>query len=324
MFSVDNCRIIVWGFTIPANYATHSHIHEGFYRAANYLRPDSLWIDSKKQLPSDLSNTLFITNHDVAMDLPISDDCFYLIHGLNDHDKAKSKFSRFKHLSWNVYHDCSHSMALGGAGPIPGAVDKESGYFIAEDTPYYPKEKRIDFRWATDLLPAEIEAHKPKCILGQDSNVINWVGTVWWVNESELEQFKKACKEDGKEFRHLGAGQNGIISMQDNIKLVRESYMAPAISGTHHITEGYAPCRIFKNISYGQMGITNSPRVNQIFGEKLIFHTDPYRLYWLAKERLASLNISELHSLMDEVAQKHTYLNRLAAIKKAITLSLET
>jgi hypothetical protein len=75
---------------------------------------------------------------------------------------------------------------------------------------------------------------------------------------------------------------------------------------------------MFKNISYGQFGITNNKRVNDIFGNKLIYNPDSYKLYYEAKERLASMQVTELHALMDEVAKKHTYLNRIDAVIKAI------
>jgi hypothetical protein len=323
-FNLDTCQVIVYGYRVDGSYHSHSHIHEGFYRALKFLGRDVFWIDQKNRNPLEsYDNVLVITNHDVAKNLPLNKSWFYVIHGFNDYEPLRERFQDMNVLSWNVYHDCSHSHAPGGAGPIPGACNREDGYLLARDAPFYPKEKRVDFRWATDLLPHEIMSLKSNEMLGFGSNVINHVGTVWWVNEKELSAFRKACEEDGKEFRHLGAGQNGIVSVDDNIKLVRESFMAPAIVGSHHITEGYAPCRIFKNISYGHMGITNSARVNNLFDNRLIYDPDPYNLYWHAKEMLSGMEPDLVHALMDTVARDHTYLNRLDVVCKAIKLVLE-
>jgi hypothetical protein len=335
-------KIIVYGYTLGKTFHTHSFIHQGFFRAARFLYPDSLWLDQTDDLSGiDLKNTLFITEHAAAMNLPIRDDCFYVVHGLNDNPPARQKFSSVgNRLSWNVYHDYSHVYGTQG-NPVNDhviGVPLTDVMWIGEEVPLYPKEHHMDFRWATDLLPHEIEALKPDHILGigsgkpgwsarevpDASKVIWWVGTQCWVNLRELTQFKKACDQDGVEFKAVGAGQNGIISIEDNIRLVRESYFAPTIVGSHHITEGYAPCRIFKNISYGQMGVTNSLRVHQLFGEALIYHPDPYLLFFEARDRLRTMDVKHLHMLMDMVAAKHTYINRINSILKAARIIMES
>lgn len=323
-FDLNTCRYVVWGMKPENNhYSTHSHVHHAIFRALKHLRPNSLWLDSGDDLSGiNFENTLFISEHNAAKrGIPISSSSFYVVHGLNDDPDCRELFQDYKRLSWNVFHDTSHVYNSRGnpffeKSPPPPLTDQ---IWLAEDTPFYPNERHMDFRWATDLLPHEIEANKPKEILGKYSRVIWWVGTQWHVNQKELNEFSRACYENGIEFKCVGAGQNGVVSIEENIRLVRESFFAPAISGSHHLTEGYAPCRIFKNISYGQMGITNSARVNQLFGgDKLIFHPDPYELFYHARATLKDVSIEHLHMLMDEVAQKHTYLNRLENVFKAV------
>jgi hypothetical protein len=331
MIDFKTCKFLVWGYKNV--YHTHGHIHEGFYRALKLSGKDVNWFDQADDISQlDLSNTFVITNHDCIPEngywpwstpkvskIPIRDDCFYAVHGLNDHSEIVEIFANRKNaLSWNVLtmSEMRKSLGLSTREPMQNEI------MLAEDAPFDESQKHLEFRWATDLLPHEIELNKPTTMLSLRNPIINWVGTVWHVNQVELGEFMRACKEDGIAFNHIGGGQRGVVTIEENIKLVRESYMAPAISGSHHLTEGYAPCRIFKNISYGQFGITNSKQVNQIFGEKLIFNPDPYKLYFEAKERLQSIHISDLHSLMDEVAQKHTYLNRIDVLVKAANIVL--
>lgn len=339
MINLSDCRFVVYGY--KNQYHTHGHIHEAFYRALKLTGKDVQWLDSGSDLSGiDFSDSMFITEHSAAKDgMPIRDDCFYVVHGLNNDQELSARMSHIKNrLGWNVYHDYSHGNPERWDGqPLEtvdaylhflsrGTPDTSCNFdriFLAEDTPFYPKEKHMDFRWATDQLPAEIEALKPAVTYQKDSDVINWVGTQWFVNQVELGAFKKACAENNIEFKAMGAGQNGVVSIEDNVRLVRESYFAPAIVGSHHITEGYAPCRIFKNISYGAMGVTNSPRVNNIFDNKLIFNPDPYRLFYDAKEQLPGLDIRRIHDLMDEVSKKHTYLNRLNSIMKAAQIVID-
>jgi hypothetical protein len=90
--------------------------------------------------------------------------------------------------------------------------------------------------------------------------------------------------------------------------------MAPAIVGQWQKMVGYIPCRIFKNISYGQMGITNSPRVYELFEEKIIYNSDEYQLFFDARHALMRTTHKQLFELMDFVRDKHTYLNRIETL----------
>ena len=74
---------------------------------------------------------------------------------------------------------------------------------------------------------------------------------------------------------------------------------------------GYIPCRIFKNISYGHMGVTNSEYVNKVFNDQLIFSNDTYQLYHKVKEEITPEKTKELMKLVKE---KHTYINRINQI----------
>jgi hypothetical protein len=308
------------------------------------MRPGAEWLDNgDERNMNDYSNTLFITEHNPAKQLPVRDDCFYVVHGMNDNARCLDHFKGTnKRLSWNVYHDYSHVYGTQG-NPVNDhviGVPLTQCMWIGEEVPLYPKENHMDFRWATDLLPHEIEANKPSKILGigdgyakkadtpakerngSASKVIWYVGTQWWVNQRELNQFKKACDEDGVEFKPVGAGQKGVISVQKNIELVRESFFAPALSGSHHLTEGYVPCRLFKNISYGMYGVTNNLRAHQVLGNMTIYNPDPYKLYFEARDRLSSMDVKHLHTAMDFVAEKHTYVNRINSILKAARIIL--
>ncbi len=56
---------------------------------------------------------------------------------------------------------------------------------------------------------------------------------------------------------------------------------------------GYIPCRILKNISYGHMGITNSPRVYELFENKVVYHPDCYQLFLEAHKRITATTTRE-------------------------------
>jgi hypothetical protein len=53
---------------------------------------------------------------------------------------------------------------------------------------------------------------------------------------------------------------------------------------------------------------------------KLIYNSDPYNLYYEAKEKLQDITLQDLHNLMDFVSNNHTYLNRIDAMIKAVKM----
>lgn len=329
MFQLNaDTRYIVWGYKNV--YDTHGHIHDGFYRALKYMGKDVEWLDETIDITGkDFHNCFVITNHaciDWTEDyywpweltrkskLPIYDDSFYCVHGLHDHPKVNALFYKHSYnLSWNVL--TMRAMRKGLGLPFHSVLQDE--IYLDDDVPFSLPQRYMEFRWATNLTPDEIEANKPTEMLSLKNRVVNWVGTMWWVNNYELSEFAVGCIHHDVEFKHYGAGQNGVMSNEENQRLVRESYMAPAISGGHHLTEGYVPCRIFKNISYGQMGVTNNPKTNELFGGKLIYEANPYKLFYEAQEQLKTTTVNQVHELMDIVKEKHTYLNRISVLIQA-------
>lgn len=332
---MDFEHYVVWGYR--NSYHTHSHIHEGLYRALAHLFPGRAeWLDEHSNVDVNRPSTFFMTNWDVSLRLPVRDDCFYCVHGLDGHRETMELFGGKKAIAFNQYIDYAIEgrWSDGGVASKSHPIDRNGWIWLGEDAPYHPGIRRLDIRWATDLLPHEIEANKSLARPWRpDSQVIHYVGTYWRVNEVEINQFQSACQAGGVELRHHGGGQartgyshmgrDNVVSPEDNARLVRESYFAPAIVGSHHLTEGYAPCRIFKNISYGAFGVTNSEKVQRLFGGRLIHNSDPYRLFFDARDRLPGVTQEQLFELMDLVRDRHTYVNRLQAVLKAAELAWE-
>lgn len=310
---------VVWGFT-PKNYHTHSHIHYGLCRALSFMGYDASWQDRNDAPDWDRwPATLFITNQDLAEQLPLRKDHIYVIHGGINHPSWQ-QFQGYRRLSWNVYIDLHARLH-----------ENPKVVWLDDDVPFLPEAAHMDFRWATDLTPPEIEANKPLArVYNESSNVIHYVGSRWFVNEKELDAFEHSCVSSGVQFIKHGAGaedenyswmgKSKVVSPEDNQRLIRESRFAPAIIGSHHLTEGYLPCRVLKNISYGCMGVTNSAAVQRMFGGRLVQTDSPAELFFHAREVLPTIPVEQVHSLMDYVAERHTYVNRLNCIFKALDI----
>jgi hypothetical protein len=325
--NLDTCKFVVWGF--KNHYTTHTHIHESFFRTLRWMGRDVEWLDdADHRTIFDWSNVFYITNWDVSLSIPVRDDCFYLIHGGGDSPEVRARFGHLKNrMSWNVFIDYQYEYTIpcDPENPRRPVVRPGPVVWVDQEMPFFPEAKHMDFRWATDMTPEEIERNKHGAVrFRPGSKVINYVGTYWHVNEKEIHAFERACGENGVELRHIGGGQVGVVSIDENIRLVRESRFAPAIVGSHHLTEGYAPCRIFKNISYGQFGVTNSAAVQRLFEGRLICDTDPYQLFATAESELASKSVADLHALMDFVSENHTYVNRINGILEAARMVVDS
>jgi len=290
-------KVILWGHKLHSH--THSYIHWGYQRAFKHLGYPTYWFDdsdAKKLKEFDFSGALFITEGQVDKKIPLREDAFYILHNCTsrkyDHLKRKKQA-----IIMQVYtHDC--------IGRPLKKMDDFILYNVAQQIIYMP--------WATDLLPHEIEAMKSKVRLRSKTKEIYFIGTIgssYFGNMPQISKFKHAARQKGFIFKNT---KN--VSMEENITLVQKSYMAPALQGAWQVRKGYIPCRIFKNISYGQMGITNSKTVNDLFGGKLVYHPNTDVLFKMAHEKLQNMDIQELYDLMDLVKDKHTYLNRIESL----------
>lgn len=285
-------KVVIWGHKLHTH--THSYINWAFHRAFASLGYETYWLDNNDVIETlDLSKALFIVEGGSDQKIPIRSDAFYIIHNCK-----KSKYNRAirrnRCITLQVYtHAC-----------LSRRIEKVAPYI------YYDfHDKTVYMPWATDLLPYEIDAIKTTLSIVQKQNIAVFVGSIWdgqFGNEYQIYNFKRACSEQDVTFRH-----HKHCSMQENIDVISHAYMAPSIQGPWQIDNGYIPCRIFKNISYGQMGITNSETVWELFDKKIVYNSDTYQLFYDAQQRLNTIAQDELLDLMDFVRDNHTYINRI-------------
>jgi hypothetical protein len=296
-------KVIIWGHKLHSH--THSYIHEGFYNGFTKLGYPTYWLDDTDEISDfDFSDALFLTEGQVDGKIPLREDAVYLLH--NCTDAKYHALSKRNVLYFQVYTDSIFSV------PTLVKLDTCIYYDLVGRCLYMP--------WATDLLPDEIEAFKAETLMV--SNQIFWIGTIGsgrFGNIEEISPFIQACEENGICFT-----QKSNLSRSAHIASIRSSYMAPAIVGTWQEEQGYIPCRLFKNISYGKMGITNSRHAYELFEGKIVYNPDTYQLFFDAKERLKTLTVEEMHDLMDFVKTKHTFIQRIETLLNFLTLIRET
>lgn len=289
-------RVIIWGHQLHSH--THSYIHAAFLKAFKYLGHDAYWVTESDNLAPDFfDDALVITEGQVDANIPLVKSAAYLLHNC-DTQKYERLELNFKILQ--VYsHDC---------------LDRDV-VELAPATFYQSENKTLYQPWATDLLPAEMNSSDMINSYSQVKPWCNWIGTLMHGvhgNQEQLQNFARAAAEKNIEFR-LCRG----ISPEDSVKLIRESYLAPALQGQWQVENGYIPCRIFKNISYGHLGLTNSKAVFDLLEGEVLYNSNCAQLFIDGHNAYGTIEDITKHQRLrafNLIRDKHTYINRVQKI----------
>lgn len=290
-------QIVIWGHKLHSH--THSYIHGSFYKAFNYLGYKTLWLDKSDDISNiNFENTLFFTEGQVDTNIPLRKDCYYVLHNC-DNNKYRLIDKKNK-ITLQVY---THDVINKHGGK---RIEEHDGCYFTDDCLYIP--------WATDLLPEEIDINIEKVRnnkINSDYELI-FIGTP----THEWEKVNTFCKKVNIKYKQIG-GFSANVDYEQNMKLIQNSILAPSIQTKWQVENGYIPCRIFKNISYGKMGLTNNPTVYELFKRQIYYHPEivPLLLIGLRFEKLRpEYKNPILIKNMEYVRDKHTYKNRIEVI----------
>ena len=327
-------KVIIWGHTLHDH--THSYIHNAFYRTFKYMGYETYWFSTDGEnnylaqgTPNNFENTLFIVHGIVSHKLPLNDTSIYIAHNVEFIGTDK-KFPK--------NHEIRDKEELKGI-PVSNIIqlqvytknaETQSSEGCSRKNTYYikPPHSTIFMPWATDLLPEEINKNIINLEKFKVKNVSNFIG----MPLAHHAKFRDELKKYNVVYRNYGGtfNKNSYLNktVEENMKLIQESIIAPALQTQWQIDNGYIPCRIFKNISYGKMGITNNPTVNLLFDTKLIYSDNIAELTKMGLDfEVNNPNKNQVvKELMEYVRDNHTYINRinciLEYIKKYINITI--
>ena len=287
-------KVIIWGHLLHSH--THSYTHEGFYRAFKFLGYETFWFDNDTNINSfDFSDCLFLTEAQVDSKIPMRKDCKYVLHNCYKMRYLIAGIPENNILMLQVY-------------VLPALTLGEK---INEYTIYNKKVRGLFQPWATSLLPTEISFENPFSIpKNKEALFIGSYGTGDFGNKEEWDAFGKACQENGIKLKITG----GKIDLLQTVSMIKQAYMAPAIQGPWQVEKGYIPCRIFKNISCGQIGITNSTTVNSIYNNNLVYSPNCNTLFFLAQREIQEKNEKKIIENIKITKEFHTFVNRAKTI----------
>jgi hypothetical protein len=321
MFLSKKPKIIIWGY--PLHTHTHSYIHFGYYRAFKSLGYETYWLDNRPYQGLDLENSLVITEHFATSWLPLSKSSTYFVHYLgnknDNHKKYLDHVDRLVDVRYNAdnWVDKNYDYVLDRS-----KLEKiGAGTFLEKDEDY----DRIYTTWATDLLPEEINLEDR--FINRE-NKVHYIGTIgggkgglfdcqkapdYYDTVPYIMPFYEECKKNGIEFLSNCPWVNPL-SPEENISKIKSSYLAPDFRHKAMLDWGYIPCRVMKNISYGQLGLTNSLAVQNFFEGEVIYNQDSAQLFYDGRSKMKDYDLIKKQMLL--VKENHTYINRALDIIK--------
>ncbi len=263
-------NFVLWGLRSNIN-DTFRYIHEHFYRMASELNLPVVWVDDLKENAHVIKkDPLVFCSNRSAKFLPAVKGAHYCLHNMDEigslHQELDDK--GINNIRLQVFTNA--------------ALNRTEKW--NETTFFNPQTKTLYQPWGTDLLPWNFLSPTKYRI-----PVVFWIGSIWnndldQGNLKEIETLRENLKKQAIFFKHIPGASDKL-----NIRLMRLSRFAPAVAGKWQVENNYLPCRLFKNVSYGQFAVTNVPYFKNIFGDSAIIETDISTLI----EKAMSLNMRE-------------------------------
>ncbi len=283
-------KIVIWGF--PYGKHTHSWIHFAFHRAFQYLEYDVIWVENKiENLPSKNQKIIFITaNWDDNILLQNQSDNWIIF----DHSYIQKQTK-------NLIPFWVQAFSFASYKPV-----------TTEEYRHYLEIPKIF--WATDLLPNEIQFHPYHY---KNTKDVRFIGSWWFDNWQALEQARIWSLLNGKhwdqQWKHIFLRYKKFVPEDTIAELSREAYLTLSIQWKPQCETWYIPCRLFKNISYSVLGLSNNLFVANVFDEdEVLIDRDVSVLLDKAAKVVKDKKVDEYtRKAINKVKTEHTYINRI-------------
>ena len=329
-------KVIIWGY--PLDSHTHSYVHYCWNKTFRALGYDTYWFHDNNY-PSindfDYTNVIFITEGKCDNNIPLFESNMYIVHACINPYKYINFGARLVDLRYHVkyLHDSTYdynlderinnnivqkisenSLTYYESNASPNELNKN--YNKGNIKPY----EAIYMFWATDLLPEEI-VYEDRFIEPKNPYEMTFVGSIGSGNQNEINRYFTGCQQNNIIINRIDPWQHPV-SFKEAQDLVRKSIVAPDIRGagdpqSNHKEIGYIACRLFKNISYGKVGVTNSKRVKEIFGTNVLYHENETEIVNICLQNYK--NYDYILKQMKWVCENHTYVNRVNDLLELIS-----
>ena len=287
-------RIVIWG--LRNQFHTHRYIHKGFYFSSLRLGFETIWLDDEYKNNFLLKETdLIITVNIASNNLQGSVNAYYCLHNSQELEtRIINKFGNNKVIKLQVYTK--------GCDVNSIKISSATYYNELTKTLYQP--------WGTDINEKDFMKYSTF----KFNRLSFWIGSVWnneynQGNKNEINILKKILSKN-KIFFVKARPKSEFVHKH----LINKSVICPAIAGAWQVANGYLPCRMFKNISYGSIGISNVNDFQLIFEDNLITKSNNIEIIVEESLRLEKNKAIKLLQNQQRLIINHTYENKLKNI----------
>ena len=175
---------------------------------------------------------------------------------------------------------------------------------------------KIYIGWATNLMPNEInedDVYYPR------SNKVYFLGSLSsdgkYANIPLIEEFARECQKNNIEFALNNFSANQLTE-EDYIRLCKESLLGFDIRCQADVEWGRISCRLYKNMSYGHLGMTNCYEAYKELDEHCIYNESSSGIFYDAIAKKDDYEF--IKKGVNYIKEYHTYVNRVKSMMKVI------
>jgi hypothetical protein len=318
--NIKYSKVIIWGYPLYSH--THSYVHHSYYKGFKHLGYDVFWFhDNDYPVDFDFNNCLFIGEGFADNNIPINNTSCYMIMYCP---------SPVKYINAGRYIDVRMAAVNFKDHLHDYSLDKNTSLKLGPGVYFVPKENQtvrvkndyVDYEiedydklyisWATNLLPHEFNEED---IYLERENVIHYSGSISpqgvCENMSNFRPFMEVCKTNGIDFIHNDPWSNPL-SNEEVIRRTKLSILGVDIRGPQHVKQGLLTCRVFKNISYGHLGLTNSEEIYKELEGNCVYNSNVEQLFYDGMSNRKNYDL--IKKGMQLVKENHTYINRINSL----------
>lgn len=220
------------------------HIYRHYYETLRKFGFPVVWVDDTPQARAEITGKSLVFAMDIWGEhighaVPGAD---YILHNFDGEHPLCQTLRPENLVRLQVYTDSAE-------GEYWGPVRR-----------WQPEGHVLFQPWGTDLLAEEFL----EPVFNPMSREAPFVGAIWddsgLGNVEAINELRIALRNHQLAFKHFTH-----ISDEENVLAVRAGRIAPALAGGWQVKHNYLPCRVFKNVSYGQLALTNVPKFKELF-----------------------------------------------------------
>jgi len=320
-------KIIIWGF-YPKNGVlqnTISYVWNSFYNAFKYLGYEVYWFPNQKIDNFDFSNCVFISEGYDDSEIPLDKTSTYFVHCAYNPEKYVGKVRKFIDMRYNL-KKIDHPNYVYELDKENTKMDIGCYYEPSTNQVIDFKNGKVSYRiddfdkiyigWATNLMPNEINEDDVYCAR---SNKVYFLGSLSsdgkYSNIHLIEEFAKECHKNEIEFV-VNNFSNNQLSEDDYIDLCKESLLGFDIRCQADVEWGRISCRLYKNMSYGHLGMTNCYEAYKELDEHCIYNESASQLFYDAMSKKDDFEF--IKKGVNYIKEHHTYVNRVKSMIKVV------